>query len=501
MTLRKKLIFWYTSLIGIILIIFGAALFWFMRLALINSIDESLKETASVVILNGGIYTRSQFGAPDEVRVRVPQLDLFEATTMFIQVWQLGDTPELVGQSTNLHNYEITPLDARTLGSIGGERISEEGVLIDTPINGISYRVLTRPFTFWGGSYAVQTATSLATVHQASRELIIVIAAGMVFAMMGSAMMAMGFADRALKPIARLTEAAQRIATTDDLSTRLEYEGPADEIGKMNSVFNQMMSRLESLFHVQQRFVADVSHELRTPLTAIRGNLDLIKRYGADQDSLDAIQSEAERMSRLVADLLLLARADYGGLTLDLAPLDLDTTISEVYREARVLAKDRNLTVAIHDFDPVRVQGDADRLKQLFLNLVSNAIKFTPEGGSVTINLRRTYNDAIVEVIDSGIGIAEADLTRIFDRFYQADPARVRKGEGSGLGLSIARWITEAHGGHIEVMSEVGKGTTFTVFIPHIEEKPAMPHAEVTRPRIGVIRRATAGQTTKIKNS
>ncbi len=499
MTLRKKLIFWYTTLIGVILIIFGAALFWFMRLALINSIDESLKETASVVILNGGIYTRSEFGAPDEVRVRVPQLDLFEATTMFIQVWQVGESPELVGQSTNLQNYEITPLDAPSLQHVGDPAQGPEGVLTNTLINGVSYRVLTRPFVFWGGSYAVQTATSLATVQQASRELIIVIAAGMLFALAGSSMMAMGFADRALKPVARLTEAARRIATTDDLSTRLEYEGPSDEIGQMNSIFNQMMARLENLFHVQQRFVADVSHELRTPLTAIRGNLDLIKRYGADQESLDAIQSEAERMSRLVADLLLLARADYGGLTLDLAPLDLDTTISEIYREARVLAKDRNLNVVIHDFDPVRVQGDADRLKQLFLNLVSNAIKFTPEGGSVTINLRRTYQDAVVEVIDTGIGIAQEDLARIFDRFYQADPARVRKGEGSGLGLSIARWITEAHGGRIEVTSQVGTGTTFTVFIPHIEEKPVMPHTEVTRPRLGVIRRSPNSQTTRVK--
>jgi two-component system, OmpR family, sensor kinase len=499
MTLRKKLIFWYTSLIGVILVIFGAALFVFMRLALVNTIDASLRETTDIVIENGGVYIRSEFGAPNDVRVQVPQLDLIAATTTFIQVWRLGETPELVGQSTNLRDYEITPLNTTELHNAGNTDGSSSGVIQDTLINRATYRVLTRTFVLFDEPYAVQAATSLATVNQASRELIIVIVVGMLFAMAGSAMMAMGFADRALKPIGRLTAAAQSIATTDDLKTRLEYEGPADEIGQMNSVFNQMMTRLESLFHVQQRFVADVSHELRTPLTAIRGNLDLIKRYGADQDSLDAIQSEAERMSRLVADLLLLARADYGGLRLDLAPLDLDTTISEVYREARVLAKDRNLTVAIHDFDPVRIEGDADRLKQLFLNLASNAIKFTPEGGSITMNLRRTFNDAVVEVIDTGIGISKEDLGRVFDRFYQADPARVRKGEGSGLGLSIARWITEAHGGRIEVISEVGKGTTFTVFLPHIEEKPVAPHTEVTRPRIGIIRRSTASQTTRIK--
>jgi len=497
MTLRSKLVLWYSGLLGGILILFGGALFGVTRWTLINTIDTTLAETADEIIQNSGAYVRAQFGAPTEVRMRLPELDLFRAPGVFVQVWELSDQHTLAGQTNNLSSY-AAPLDETILSQLAYDPKSQgSDVLSNSLINDGAYRVLTRPFSYMSGRFAVQAATSLETVNRASRGLIVIIAGGMAIAMLGSVAMALGFSRRALTPIDRVTQAAARIAATDDLKTRLEYVGPMDEIGRMNSVFNQMMDRLENLFHVQQRFVADVSHELRTPLTAIRGNLDLIKRYGADTESLEAMESEVERMSRLVSDLLLLARADYGGLKLDLEPLDLDTTISEIYRDTRVLANARHLTFEIRDFQPVRIKGDSDKLKQVFLNLVSNAIKFTPEGGSVIINLRRSYDDAVVEVVDSGIGIAPEDLAHIFDRFYQADPARVRKGEGSGLGLSIAKWIVEAHSGRIEVASSVGKGTTFTVLIPHIEDKPALPHRDVTRPRISIIRRTNATPDSK----
>lgn len=500
MTLRHKLIVWYIGLLGVILFIFGASLYGVTRWALINTIDTSLNETAHMVLEGSDVYRQPDFGAPSEVRMRLPELDLFRAPGMFVQVWELGSNRALIGQSSNLGEFHHS-LDVSTLSALPEElHGTVPDVFSDSAINNGIYRVLTRTFEYRDEVFALQVGTSLATVNKASRELLVIIGAGMAVAMLGSVAMALGFSKRALTPIDRVTQAAARIAETDDLKTRLEYHGPMDEIGRMNSVFNQMMDRLENLFHVQQRFVADVSHELRTPLTAIRGNIDLVKRYGADKESLEAIEGEVERMSRLVSDLLLLARADYGGLKLELVPLDLDTTISDVYRTMRVLAKDRSLTVSIRDFEPVRILGDADRLTQLFLNLLGNAFKFTPEGGTITINLRRTVDDAVIEVSDTGIGIAPEDLPRIFDRFYQADPARVRKGEGSGLGLSIAKWVVEAHGGRIAVSSEVGKGTTFTVHIPHIEEKPVSSHTEVTRPRMGALmRRVTTGSQPRLK--
>jgi signal transduction histidine kinase len=288
----------------------------------------------------------------------------------------------------------------------------------------------------------------------------------------------MWLSRKALRPIEGITEAASKIAQTDDLSTRLEWDGPMDELGRLTKVFNGMMERLQDLFSVQQRFVADVSHELRTPLTAIRGNLDLIKRYGVDAESLEAIESEAERMSRMVSDLLLLARADYGGLTLELEPLDLDTVVIEAHQQAKILAKDRDLVINIDHFEPVRIEGHADRMKQLLLNLLGNAIKFTPDGGRITLSLRQSGGKAILRVKDTGIGIGAEDIKHIFDRFYQVDKSRFRTGDSSGLGLAIAKWIVEAHHGTIGVESELGKGSTFIVEIPAVSSGSSMDDDE-----------------------
>jgi signal transduction histidine kinase len=295
---------------------------------------------------------------------------------------------------------------------------------------------------------------------------------------LGSIILGMWLSRKALRPIEGITEAASKIAQTDDLSTRLEWDGPMDELGRLTKVFNGMMERLQDLFSVQQRFVADVSHELRTPLTAIRGNLDLIKRYGVDAESLEAIESEAERMSRMVSDLLLLARADYGGLTLELEPLDLDTVVIEAHQQAKILAKDRDLVINIDHFEPVRIEGHADRMKQLLLNLLGNAIKFTPDGGRITLSLRQSGGKAILRVKDTGIGIGAEDIKHIFDRFYQVDKSRFRTGDSSGLGLAIAKWIVEAHHGTIGVESELGKGSTFIVEIPAVSSGSSMDDDE-----------------------
>jgi signal transduction histidine kinase len=427
-------------------------------------------------------------------------LDVFRASGVVVQVWDLSAEPRLLRKSSNLEDY-ADPLDSAALTLEEAQfrsaaDVEQTNIYSLVNVSSGVWRVLTRPFNVWGRPVVIQAATSFETVDYATKALIAIMSISMGIAILGSIGIGMWLSNRALKPIERLTNAAATIAEANDLKTRLDWTGPMDEIGRLVSVFNGMMERLEHLFSVQQRFVADVSHELRTPLTAIRGHLDLIARYGMDSESMDAVQSEVSRMSRLVSDLLLLAKADYGGLALNLQPLDLDVIIGEVFREARGLVQDRDLKVAVLDFEPVRVSGDPDRLKQLLLNLVSNAIKFTPEGGQVVINLRKTERDAVIEVQDTGVGIAPEDVKRVFDRFYQAEPSRVRKsGDGSGLGLSIARWIVEAHGGKITVESQLGVGTTFRVKIPHIEEPAQMiTHAAVTRPRLSLLRRPTPAQ-------
>ena len=213
---------------------------------------------------------------------------------------------------------------------------------------------------------------------------------------------------------------------------------------------------------------------------------------------MEAIESETDRMARMVNDLLLLARADYGGLTLELEALDLDTIVIEAHQQAQVLVKDRDLTVAMQRFEPARVDGNADRLKQLLLNLLSNAIKFTPDGGRITISLYQQHDDAILEVADTGIGIDKQDLKHVFDRFYQADTSRQRDSDhavqSAGLGLAIVKWIVDAHHGKIAVTSTVDEGTTFTVRLPLLDVEPH-PTTESSSPglrnRLKIVRRVS----------
>lgn len=491
MSLRVKLILWYSGLLTIIIVVFGAAVYGVLRWALISTVDRTLESTIDLVRQNSRASVIGEFGSPEQVAVYLPELDTFALAGVLVQVWNVStEAPVLLRASTNIDDYN-EPLDHRSLEDRSWRDEDTPGHYSNIVINDAEWRVLTETINIWGREIAIQVATSSNTVKEATSLLLVIMLASGATGILGSIGVGMWLSSRALSPINRITEAADRIAATDDLKTRLPWNGPSDELGRLTSVFNRMMARLEHLFSVQQRFVGDVSHELRTPLTAIRGNLDIIKRYGVDQESLDAIESEVARMSRLVGDLLLLARADYGELKVELEPTDLDTVVTEVYREARVLAKDRDLKVKIEDFEPVRVNGNGDRLKQLLLNLVSNAIKFTPDGGSITMNLRVEDYDAVLEVVDTGIGISKEDQERIFDRFFQADQsrARVRQGDGAGLGLSIAAWIVDSHHGSITVESEPGGGTAFIVRMPALIESHEVSSHAVTRPRLGIIRR------------
>jgi signal transduction histidine kinase len=469
MTFRVKLILWYSSLLMAIIMLFGITVYSLMDRTLVETVDSALSETASLVTNSSRVRLVGEFGAPDQRTFVLPRLDLFRASGVEVQVWSLDQAePRLEAASNNIREYDM-PLDPAALGTA-------EPVYTNVNINGRAMRVLTSPMFARGELLAnVQAVALLDAVNDARERLLLVMSVAGLLAVVGSVLVGALLARRVLKPITDITAAAASIARTDDLSTRLPWTGPMDELGRLTSVFNEMMGRLQDLFSVQQRFVADVSHELRTPLTAMRGNLDIMKRYGMDELSLEAIESETERMSRLVNDLLLLARADYGGLTLELEPLDLDTVALEAHRQAQVLVKDRDLMVTLPRFEPVRVLAHGDRMKQLLLNLLSNAIKFTPDGGRISLSVYADGADAVIQVADTGIGIAPEDHKRIFERFWQADSSRVRGAENadsSGLGLAIVKWIVEAHHGTIEVESALGQGSTFTVRLPLLTDHP-----------------------------
>lgn len=303
---------------------------------------------------------------------------------------------------------------------------------------------------------------------------------GLAVALTGSCLVA----GTALRPIARMIAMADRIARSRDLSTRINGPRSHDEIGRLARTFNTMLASIEEAYTAQQRFVSDASHELRAPLTAIQANLDLLHRHPemTDTDRAEALaeaERESTRLTRLVADLLALARAD-AGLPLRADVVDLDAIVLDAVSNARQLS--RGQTLAIGSFQPVQVRGDEDRLKQLLLILLDNALKYTPPEGTVTVGLRRVGNEGEVVVGDTGVGISEDALPHVFERFYRADPGRGRDPGGTGLGLPIADWIVRQHGGRIDISSRVGAGTMVTVRLPTAHtEHTAIPAAAMRR--------------------
>ncbi|HWQ14378.1 MAG TPA: ATP-binding protein [Roseiflexaceae bacterium] len=289
-------------------------------------------------------------------------------------------------------------------------------------------------------------------------------AAGLGVALSGS----MALAERALRPVDRMVATASAIARARDLTQRVPMPPHRDELGRLAETFNTMLASLETAYRAQQRFVSDASHELRAPLTAIQGNLELLRRRpdippAERAEVLSEVEREANRLTRLVADLLALARAD-AGATIRRAPVDLDAVALETLRTARQLAAGQSLV--LDPLEPLQVQGDEDRLRQLVLILLDNAIKYTPAGGQVRLGLRERDGQAEITVQDTGVGISAEDLPHIFERFYRADPARGRDPGGTGLGLPIAQWIVAQHGGAIDIQSCPGQGTTVTVRLP-----------------------------------
>lgn len=497
MTIRKRLTLYYAALLTIIIIVFGGITYGVVRFTMLNNIDSGLAETASLIVRNSRVFPGTSFGAPRDIEIDLASLDLLRAPGVYVQAWSVDDNGEYYFKEASLTAAGLgpVPLNPPALGT-------QQEVYHNATVADIDMRVLTTPIVQSGADGRVigniQVAVSMETIHQMTETLLLVMLILCGVGIVGSVVLSLWFSDRALQPIDTITEAAAGIADTNDLKTRLAWQGPNDELGRLTSVFNHMMTRIEHLFSVQQRFVADISHELRTPLTSIQGNIELIRRYGPDEVSIEAIQDETGRMSRLVNDLLMLARADYGGLTVDLYPLDLDTVVMETYHQSRVLLQSRELVMRLGKFEPVRINGNTDRIKQVLFNLIGNAIKFTPDGGEIIVGLENVNEHAVLWVKDNGIGLDAADIPRVFDRFFQSESSRVHydDGEGFGLGLSIAKWIAEAHGGTISVSSEKGQGTTFTVIIPayrpvaaHGKPGKLSEHQKATRPRIPIIGR------------
>lgn len=455
MTLRARLTLWYAGLLAGVLALFGTAVYLLLSFLLTQQINDTLLRTAE------DIRSTAIRSVDGEVIAFPPQA---LALTAGVGVQLTRNNGEVAFQDMGMEELNLDPLD-----------LEQRSALFRTgTIGSDSYRVLTYPLLLQPEDEVIgilQLASSLEASQQALQNLLILMVVGGVVAVVVAGIVGWSTAGAALRPLDEVTETALSITRADDLSRRIPQSGPPrDEVGRLTLAFNETLERLESLFETQRRFLADVSHELRTPLTTIRGNVDLISRMEKlDRESLEAIKAEVDRMTRMVNDLLLLAKAETGKLPLALEEIELDTLLLEVYKQGNVLAGE-GIKVEIGREDQVRVVGDRDRLRQVFLNLIANAITHTPSGGTVTLALACVEDWARLTVTDTGSGIPNEELPNIFERFYRIDRSRQRSDTGgAGLGLSIAYWITRSHNGRIEVASEEGRGTTFSVWLPRLE--------------------------------
>jgi signal transduction histidine kinase len=318
----------------------------------------------------------------------------------------------------------------------------------------------------------VVAASSIRSTEVAIRELLgtmLVVAPLLVIASVGLSYM---IAGHALRPVDRIIDEVQAISDGRSLHRRLPLEASNDEIARLVVTLNEMIERLEKSFAALRRFTADASHELKTPLAVLRADVERAMSASVSRGerlvALEEALQETTRMADLVDSLLTLARADEGRFDLHREPIELEPLVRDVFETASILGEAAGIAVVMPEITPVKVMGDATRLRQLFLNLTTNAIKYTPRGGSVDLSLTSHDRTASFSVRDSGLGISAADLPHVFERFYRADRARSRSAErgGFGLGLAISQWIAEAHGGNISVRSRLGRGSTFTVTLP-----------------------------------
>jgi len=459
LSIRLRLAFWYSAVLGVTLVVFSLLLYLLMERHLIDEGDAAIASRAQHIA--GTIRVDSD--APALRRVELPPMDIFESPGVYVQVAQTDGA--IVARSDNLAGQQL-PLDDQAFATAS----NGQGVFYTAQVRSERVRIYVRPLTVNENVIGfVQVGRSYREAYTVLDRLrVILLGAGLVSLLLATAT-ALGVAGGALKPIATITQTARAIALSKGFSRRLEHAGARDELGQLGATFNEMLASLEEAYSAQQRFIADASHELRAPLTAVEANLELLERKGANLPEEErlalamAARGEAKRMTRLVADLLALARAD-AGQKVRMQRVELDRLLLEVYRDTKVLAKGIRLTV--EEIDQVPLIADPDRLKQLILILVENALRYTPAGGEVALFLRKESGTATLQVADTGVGIATEDLPHIFERFYRADKARARDSAGTGLGLAIARWIVEEHGGEIAVESTTGHGSIFTVRLP-----------------------------------
>ena len=462
-SIRFRLTFWYTLTLAVILATSGLFSYYYFSFSLRQQVDVELREiTRQIDRHQAEIFL-------DEDRVDCEKLhDLINQSNWdaFIQLRTEKLFPAC--SSDNLMGKELP------FGGVARQQVrwlNQHLETIETE-NGLSQRVISHPVVDKNTLVGVaQVAISFGTSEDTINQLRLIYLLVGPFAIIWLGVGCWFLADRMISPIIDITEAAHGI-NAENLDLRLPTSGHKDELSRMVVSLNRMLERLEDQFRRTKQFSGDASHELRTPLTILRGETEVAMRWAKTPEEFREILSsnveEIDRMERIIENLLTLSKSEVGELQLEFKEFSLSDMMQGLYLQSKFLSEPKQISISLdcQAEKEIIINGDELRLRQMFLNLISNGIKYTDEKGSLAIRFGYDGDMAKVEIEDTGIGMEPYHLSRIFDRFYRVDKARNRMDGGTGLGLSIVKFIAEAHGGSVNVISTPGKGSTFTVLLP-----------------------------------
>ncbi len=455
-SVRLHLTLWYTAAMVVVLALYASAVFAFVRSSVSSGLDARL---------------RSEFQWPSEMLDKLPDGSIApydevdNSSSPWLQVYSLDGA--LLYQTMLAR---LTPVPQ-------GEALAAkaDGQIVSIPDATPPVRVLSGQSRIGDQPVVIQVARSEGPMYQELTDLLLVLLLGLPLGVIAAGLGGFVLARRALAPVDRMAEHA-RLITAERLQDRLPVHNPDDELGRLATVFNDTLTRLESSFERMRRFTLDASHELRTPLTAIRtvGEVGLRGRRDeiAYREIIGSMLEEADRLSQLVDRLLTLSRADSPQSNLSADNVDLCELVRDVAAQLGVLAEEKQQTLTIELGAAPRWTGDELVLRQAVLNLVDNAIKYTPAGGHITVSLTETSAGVNIDVSDNGPGIPAELQSLIFDRFYRVDESRTSR-NGTGLGLSIAKWAVEVNGGQLTLEKTNGVGSTFRITLPQESLAPS----------------------------
>lgn len=461
-SIRLTLTLWYAVTLAVILVLFSSFFYLTFKRELYLEVDQELLAIAE------GIASPTL-----EPFLHTPPSAFEQVLEDFIGPRIAGKFVQVLDASAKVATASKNLQDQRLVVRKEDLRKAAQGKIVYATVGGWEeqpLRIVSYPFMVNGRfAYLVQVGAPMMVAQEMLRKILIVLGVSIPLSLVLFGYGGWFLAGLSLKPVDILTRSAKKI-TAENLSQRLEVLNPHDEIGELAATFNNTLARLEAAFSRMRQFSADVSHELRTPLTILRGETEVALRWVKEPEEYRAIlQSnleEIKRMSEIIEYLLDLAKAEEGMLRLEPSEVTLNDLLNELVSQTKLLARQKGVVLAFEALYPVVISGDRLRLRQIFLNLLDNAVKYTPAGGEVRVVLDSAERYARVAVIDTGSGISEEDLPYLFDRFYRVDKARNRADGGAGLGLSLSRSLAEAHGGRIELVSQQGMGSVFTVYLP-----------------------------------